>query len=180
MNLAILKRYRFPFKPAYWDILALSAWGILFLYYRLTNQLRLLIHPRYYWAVVLAGMVLLGLAIAKTFVTVTNTAPTSGGQHIKTLPGNLSSNMQEGYTVVGLPTRPQVQRFTSGARPEDRTLSDWARTLAVYPEPDSYAGKTVNVSGFVVHPPELPDNIFMVTRFVIRHCPLDATPVGFP
>ncbi|WP_346293200.1 hypothetical protein [Sphaerothrix gracilis] len=89
MNLAILRRYRFPFKPAYWHILALSVWGILFLYYRATDQLRLLIHPRYYWVVVLAGVVLLELAIAKTFVTVTNTAPPSGGQHIKTLFGNM-------------------------------------------------------------------------------------------
>ena len=138
--MAILKRYRFPFKPAYWDILALSAWGILFIYYRVTNQLRLLIHPRYYWAVVLAGVVLLGLAIAKTFVTVTNTTPPSRGQHFKTLPGNLSSMLllgiamlglvaqiqplgsqaalQEGYTVAGLPTRPQVQRFTGGLVPK--------------------------------------------------------------
>lgn len=82
--------------------------------------------------------------------------------------------------VVGLPTQPQVQRFTGGACPEDRTLSDWARPLAVYPEPDSYASNKVNVSGFVVHPPELPDNIFMITRFMIRHCLLDEAPVGLP
>ncbi|PSN17771.1 TIGR03943 family protein, partial [filamentous cyanobacterium CCP5] len=83
-------------------------------------------------------------------------------------------------TLAGLPTRTQAQRFTGGSRSEERTLSEWARTLAVYPEPDSYEGNQVNVSGFVVHAPDLPDDMFMITRFVIRHCAIDAVPVGLP
>jgi uncharacterized repeat protein (TIGR03943 family) len=32
--------------------------------------------------------------------------------------------------------------------------------------------------GFVVHPPDLSEQYFVITRFVIGHCALDAYPVG--
>ncbi|MDP8965447.1 MAG: TIGR03943 family protein, partial [Cyanobacteriota bacterium] len=37
------------------DIFALAAWGILLLKYWLNNELNLLIHPNYFWMVVVTG-----------------------------------------------------------------------------------------------------------------------------
>lgn len=184
------------------DILALSAWGILFLYYWLSDQLKLLIHPRFFWAVIAAGVVLLALAAARA-MAIRRPQVAAPAAHIRTLPVGWGSMLllivavagvvipvqplgsqaalQEGFGLAALPPlRTQVQRFTGGVQPADRTLSDWARTLAVYPEPDSYQGNPVNVSGFAVYAPELPDNMLMITRFVIRHCAIDAVPIGLP
>ncbi|MGB3296351.1 MAG: TIGR03943 family protein [Phormidesmis sp.] len=196
------KLYRFPLKQAYLDILALSAWGILFLYYWLSDQLKLLIHPRFFWAVVAAGIILLVLAGMRA-MAIRRPQIAASSPHIRTLPVGWGSMLllivavagvvipiqplgsqaalQEGFGLAELPPlRTQVQRFTGGVRPEERNLSDWARTLAVYPEPDSYQGDPVDVSGFVVYAPELPDGMLMITRFVIRHCAIDAVPIGLP
>ena len=195
---------RFPFKYEYLDILALFAWGILFLYYWLSDQLKLLIHPRFYWAVILAGLVMLSLAVIRVVAyRRPQLVSASSSQHLTTLPlgwGSMlllivaiagmvipiqplgsQAALQEGFGLTELPPlKTQAQRFTSGVQPENRNLSNWARTLAVYPEPDSYEGEPVNLSGFVVHAPELPDDMFMITRFVIRHCAIDAVPIGLP
>lgn len=57
-------------------------------------------------------------------------------------------------------------------------MLDWAKTLASYPEPDRYMGQEANVTGFVVLSPKLSEHYFVLTRFVIMHCALDAFPVG--
>jgi uncharacterized membrane protein YcgQ (UPF0703/DUF1980 family) len=51
-------------------------------------------------------------------------------------------------------------------------------TFPVYPEPSAYVGQKAKVLGFVVHPPDLSEQYFIITRFVIGHCALDAYPVG--
>ena len=202
MTISQSKPARLPLKQGYLDVLALSAWGILFLYYRLSDQLKLLIHPRFFWAVVAAGVTLLLLAGMRA-MAIRRPQAANSSAHIRTLPVGWGSMLllivavagivipiqplgsqaalQEGFGLAELPPlRTQVQRFTGGVQPVDRTLSDWARTLAVYPEPDSYQGDPANVSGFAVYAPELPDNMLMITRFVIRHCAIDAVPIGLP
>jgi uncharacterized repeat protein (TIGR03943 family) len=77
-------------------------------------------------------------------------------------------------------TRSQPQAFRSVTKAEDRSLIDWVRTLNVYPEPDAYAGQPVKVQGFVVHPPDLPSQYLLISRFVITCCAADAYPVGLP
>ena len=77
-------------------------------------------------------------------------------------------------------TRIQRQAFRSSVRSSERSLVDWARTLAVYLEPDAYIGQKVKVQGFVVHIAKLPGQYLLITRFVIAHCALDAYPVGIP
>lgn len=74
----------------------------------------------------------------------------------------------------------QPQAFRSSKRPEERSLLDWVRTLNVYPEPDAYTGQKVKVQGFVIHPPELPKEYLLLSRFVITCCAADAYPVGLP
>ncbi|MBE9100685.1 TIGR03943 family putative permease subunit [Vacuolonema iberomarrocanum] len=98
------------------------------------------------------------------------------------VPQPFSSQMalDRGVTETLTMTRSQPQSFRGGTRPEERSLIDWVRTLNVYPEPDAYEGQTVNVEGFVIHSPELPDDYLMLARFVITCCAADVYPVGLP
>lgn len=48
---------------------------------------------------------------------------------------------------------------------------------AVYLEPSAYVGQKAKVLGFVTNPSDLPEQYFIITRFVIGHCALDAYPV---
>jgi uncharacterized repeat protein (TIGR03943 family) len=88
--------------------------------------------------------------------------------------------LERGVTDTLAMTRSQPQSFRSTTSPEERSLIDWIRTLDVYPEPDAYTGQQANVEGFVIHPPELPDNYLMISRFVITCCAADTYPVGLP
>lgn len=74
----------------------------------------------------------------------------------------------------------QPQPFHTKNKPEERSLIGWVRTLTVYPEPDAYAGQPVNVQGFVIHPPELPEQYLLLSRFIITCCAADVYPVGLP
>lgn len=88
--------------------------------------------------------------------------------------------LQRGVTDTLLMTRAQPREFKTAKNPEQRTLIDWVRTLNVYPEPDAYTGQKVKVEGFVIHPPQLPDNYLLISRFIITCCAADAYPVGLP
>jgi putative membrane protein len=187
------------------DIFALLTWGILFLKYSLTGQLKLLIHPNYFWLVIVTGVIFLLLSLIKLGQTLKEM---SGGkskvsiQHISLFapgigsslliivavlglfinPGILTSKsaIQRGITESLPITRSQPESFRTATKPEERSLIDWIRTLNAYPEPDEYAGQKAKISGFVVHLPQLPDNYFMICRFIITCCAVDAYPVGIP
>jgi len=88
--------------------------------------------------------------------------------------------LNRGVTDTLAMTRSQPQSFRSTTSPEERSLIDWIRTVDVYPEPDVYTGQQANVEGFVIHPPELPDNYLVISRFVITCCAADTYPVGLP
>jgi uncharacterized repeat protein (TIGR03943 family) len=88
--------------------------------------------------------------------------------------------IQQGVTESVTMTRSQPQAFRSKTNPGERSLIEWVRTLTVYPEPDAYTGQPVKVQGFVVHPPDLPSQYLLISRFVITCCAADAYPVGLP
>lgn len=198
----------FPFLP-WLDVLAISAWGILFLKYWLTGQLYLLIHPNYIWLTIAAGVGLLGVAAIKALALLSAgwrsrsySGSQAGEQHLTLFPPGWSNILLIVTAVLGLviepkafasqtalhrgltdslvSTRIQHQSFTASTRPEDRTLIDWIRTLNVYPEPDAYTDQKVKVQGFVVHSPELPKNYILISRFIITCCAADVYPVGLP
>lgn len=97
-------------------------------------------------------------------------------------PQPFSSQMalDRGVTETLSMTRSQPQAFRSATKPEQRSLIDWIRTLNVYPEPDAYKGQKVNVEGFVIHLPDVPDDYLGIARFIITCCAADAYPVGLP
>src|SRR5512136_1920157 len=148
------------------DVFALGAWGVLLVKYWLTDKLYLLIHPNYFWLVVAAGAVLIGISTLRALQLLRrlgkfSSAPVSpSGGHISLFPPGLGSVLLLVTAILGIAitpqvfasetaldrgvadilsvTRPQPQAFSSATRPEDRSLIDWVRTLNVYPEPDDH------------------------------------------
>jgi uncharacterized repeat protein (TIGR03943 family) len=95
-------------------------------------------------------------------------------------PFSSQTALDRGVTDTLTLTRSQPQSFRSKSRPEERTLTEWVRTLNVYPEPDAYKGQKAKIEGFVIHVKEQPDNFLMLSRFVITCCAADAYPIGIP
>jgi uncharacterized repeat protein (TIGR03943 family) len=202
---------RKPSRQSLWlwlDVLAIAAWGILFLKYWATGKLNLLIHPNYLWLTIVAGVVLLALAGLKTKNLLAkrqkssriNVAPAQ--QHITLLPPGWSTMLLLVAAILGLVispkafasdtaiqrgvtdsltlTRTRPQAFRASTRSEDKSLIDWIRTLSVYPEPDAYMGQKAKVQGFVIHSKELPEQYLLISRFVITCCAADVYPVSLP
>lgn len=191
------------------DVVAILAWGALLLKYWITGELRLLIHPNYFWLVFLTSIILLVIGSLKVLQLIGqwrnwNSLSETGEivQHITLFPPGWGSMLLVGTALVGflvaprvltsqtalqrgitdsLPmTRSQIQSFRSETKPEDRSLIEWIRILNAYPEPDAYKGQKARVTGFVVHLPNLPDNYLLISRFIITCCAVDAYPVGIP
>ena len=184
------------------DIICLLAWGILFLKYVVTGQIKLLIHPNYIGLVLATGIIFFGLAGVRILKLRRSNFNNSSGEHITLFSPRLSSFLLLSVAILGLIippkilssqaalqigvtdnlplTRFQPESFRTSTKPEERSLFDWVRTLNVYPEPDAYTGQKANVTGFIIHLPELPDNYLFLARFVVTCCAVDAYPIGIP
>jgi uncharacterized repeat protein (TIGR03943 family) len=188
---------------AWLEVLAVIAWGSLLLKYWLTGALNVLIHPNYFGLVAGTGAALLLMGIIKGYQLYRDpgsAAPATG--HISLLPSGWTTALllvtaglglmttprvfasttaiQRGVTEAVTATRAQPQSFRSQSKPENRSLVDWIRTLNTYPEPDTYSGQKVNINGFVVAAPQLGNNYFLLTRFILTCCAADAYPIALP
>jgi uncharacterized repeat protein (TIGR03943 family) len=191
------------------DTLAVLAWGALLFKYWLGGQLRLLINPSYFGLVLSASLLLLflgGFNGWQWFRRLRNRRSQVQAQeilqHITLFPAGWGSGLLLLVALLGLAISPSVltsqialqrgvseslppmqvrpQAFSIQAKPEQRSLIEWVRTLSAYPEPDAYAGQPVKVTGFVIHLPHLPENFLFLSRFIITCCAVDAHPVGLP
>lgn len=191
----------FPW-PTFWDALALLLWGLMLLRYWWSGRLSVLLHPDYHWLAIGAGWVLVLLAGWRTLALFQAPKKYDNAGHIALFPRRWSLMVLLAIAVFGLIyvprpfasdaalargiadpvglTRSQPQRFARNTPPAERSVIDWIRLLNVYPEPDAYTDQPVNVTGFVIHPPEWDDNYLMVARFVLTCCAADAYPVGLP
>lgn len=204
----------FPFlmaKPSrflspWLDVLAIAAWGILFLQYWLSGRLYLLIHPNYMGLAVAAGV---GLLVISGFRAATlwqrsrrHQPSVVAAQHLTLFPPGWSSTIllatailglvitprafasqtaiQRGVTDTMTMTRVKPQAFRASNKSEDKSIIDWVRTLTLYPEPDAYTGQKVKVQGFVIHSPDFPEQYLLISRFVITCCAADVYPVSLP
>ena len=186
------------------DILAISAWGILILKYWSTGRLSLLIHPNYFTLVLVTGIILIIISIARIrqLWQQRHCKVRYSVQHITIFPPGWGSTLLLVTAVLGFVFTPQVfasdkamkkgindllglsriqpQSFRISVNPEERSLTDWIRTLNVYPEPDAYVGQKAKIQGFVIHPQDFGDDFFLLARFVLTCCAADAYPVGLP
>jgi putative membrane protein len=180
--------------PQFIDIIALIGWGSLLFKYWITGQLNLLIHPNYFFLVLITSIALFVLGIVKLWTLLKqgqkkiNLDSNDNRSHITALlglfiaPQPLSSQiaLQRGISESLPLTRLQTQSFGTTVKPEEKSLIEWVRTLNAYPEPDAYTGQPVKVTGFVVQLPQLPDNYLLISRFILTCCAVDAYPVGLP
>jgi uncharacterized repeat protein (TIGR03943 family) len=184
------------------DVLAIAAWGILFLKYSVTGKLYLLIHPNYFGLTIGAGVALLLIAVWRTVMLLRRSRPSGGESHTTLLPPGLSSLLLIAIAVLGMVVSPRAfasqtaldrgvadtltltrvkpQAFRANSNPEEKSLVEWIRTLAVYPEPDAYVGQRVKVQGFVIYAENLPKEYLLISRFVITCCAADAYPISLP
>ncbi|QZZ20940.1 TIGR03943 family protein [Leptothermofonsia sichuanensis E412] len=201
-----MNRLLFNFSP-WLDVLAIAAWGGLFLYYRANGKLFLLIHPSYMWLTVVAGVVLVVVALLKGMVLMRQARRStvrggSGAPHLRIFPPGIGSLLLLAIAILGMVitprafasqtaldrgatdtltvTRVRPQVFRGSEKTEDKSLVDWIRTLTVYPEPDAYTGQKAKVQGFVIYPPNLPNQYLLIARFVITCCAADVYPVSLP
>jgi uncharacterized repeat protein (TIGR03943 family) len=200
-----MSRFYRSFLP--WvDVLAIAAWGFLFLKYWVTGKLFLLIHPSYTILTVVSGFALLVVAALRAFVLLRqprrSVSSQSATQHLSLFPPGWASLLLLGTAILGLlitprafasetavdrgvadtlsVTRGKPQEFRASSKSEERSLIEWIRTLTVYPEPDAYTGQKVKVTGFVIYPPNLADQYLLISRFIITCCAADAYPVSLP
>ena len=207
------KKNRIPpvIKPKYkrrnwsfWlDNLVMISWGCLLLKYALTGEYKLLIHPNYFWLMVVTSIFLLLISLVRTILLRQNpNYAIDISQHLTLFPAKFSRSLlllgaiagliispnvlssktalQRGITENLPLTRSQPESFVTTTKPEERSIIDWVRTLNAYPEPDEYQGQPAKVTGFVLHLPELPENYFLISRFIVTCCAVDAYPIGIP
>jgi uncharacterized repeat protein (TIGR03943 family) len=72
----------------------------------------------------------------------------------------------------------QASSISFDVQMDERTILDWIRLFNDGDDPSAYIGQHVDVVGLVYHDPRLPDNQFMVSRFVITCCAADAFAIG--
>ncbi|MEM9273970.1 MAG: TIGR03943 family protein [Cyanobacteria bacterium P01_F01_bin.143] len=198
-------RRRNPFSRfiPWLGILAMLTWAILLLRYAITGQYKLLIHPNYFLLMLGSSICLVILGVFRSLSLINSRKnPTDKSEHITLFPPGFGSMLLLTVAIAGLlippnvltsatalqrgvtdtlpATHAQPQAFVAKTKPEERSLIDWVRTLNAYPEPDAYQGLPVNITGFVVDLPELPDNYFLLARFIITCCAVDASPIGIP
>ncbi|MGL5063171.1 MAG: TIGR03943 family putative permease subunit [Microcoleus sp.] len=123
-------------------------------------------------------------------------------QHVNLFPPSFGSTLMLSVALIGLITTPrtftsqtalerglteslpitrlQPQEFRNATKPENRSLVEWVRLLNFNPEPDTYRGQKVKVQGFVIHPPNVPEQYLWIGRFIITCCAADAYPIGLP
>jgi len=62
----------------------------------------------------------------------------------------------------------------------DFSIGDWVSILNQNTDHLQFINQEVKVEGFVYRPHNLPQNLFLISRFVVRCCAADATPIGLP
>jgi uncharacterized repeat protein (TIGR03943 family) len=57
-------------------------------------------------------------------------------------------------------------------------VGEWVKLFAAEPDPETYLGRNMQGTGFIYHDPAMPEGQFLLGRFIVRCCVVDATPAG--
>jgi putative membrane protein len=168
-------------------LLALG-YGVYLLYAFATGALYFYIHPVYIIPSAVTGAVLIALAavaggggarLARP-AAVMLALPLALGFLLPPQPLSPAAAGQRGVQPLTLGRDERTLVFEPTAAPESYTIKDWIKAFAADPEPVRHAGKPVRVTGFVHRDGSLPEGWFLVARFVVQCCAVDAQPVGLP
>jgi uncharacterized repeat protein (TIGR03943 family) len=171
-----------------------AAFGAYLLYAFASGTLYFYIHPIYIIPVVVTGVVLLAVAVLGGAAPPEATEravparlslallalPVAVGIALPARPLGLSMAAQRGVDALPLGRIDDVPEWRVSTRPETYTIKDWVRAQQADPEPGHHAGKAVRVTGFVYRDDRLPRDWFVVARFVVQCCAVDAQPIGLP
>jgi uncharacterized repeat protein (TIGR03943 family) len=152
----------------------------------LTGTLQYLVNSRTVW-IVLAGGALFALVGVVALVRAVR-APAAA-------PPSWQALIFLGVTVIGLivPARPlsartgqasslgalQLVSHVSTADPGD-AFGYWLGALGSHPDPSWWSGQHVTLVGFVAYQSGLPSRSFILGRYLVTCCVVDATLLGFP
>jgi uncharacterized repeat protein (TIGR03943 family) len=168
-----------------------AGFGAYLLYAYATGTLYFYIHPIYIVPTVLAGVVLVAAAVLGSGASADHVQPSrlsvllwavpvAVGIFLPARPLGVSTAVQRGVEAMPLGRIEEVPEFRVDIRPETLTIKDWVKALQADPEPERIAGKPVRVVGFVYRDSRLPADWFLVARFVVQCCAVDAQPIGIP
>ncbi len=167
-------------------------YGAYLLYAYATGALYFYIHPIYIVPTVATGLTLVALAVlvwpgrtghshaSARWAIAILALPVMLGFLVPPQPLSLSAAAQRGVELGSAGTVEAPAEFAPGRRPEAYTIKDWVKALQIDPEPGRQAGKPVRVTGFVYRGDRLPSGWFLISRFVLKCCAVDAQPVGLP
>ena len=164
------------------------------------NQLVLYIHPRYIVFTIIMGVIALVLVVA-SFVVRTHPEDEERPSALSmialgvagviaiamvvippaTLTSATASQRDINSTTLGAQTQSVSDADSASAATFTTfTVVDWASLLRQTSDLSFYAGKPVDVVGFITADPDDPANMFYVSRFVVTCCAVDAQPTGIP
>jgi uncharacterized repeat protein (TIGR03943 family) len=163
-------------------------YGLYLLYAFATGALYFYIHPVYIVPTVVSGAVLVVLAVVAAGrgerlprpAAAMLALPLALGFLLPPQPLSPAAAGQRGVQPLTLGREGRPAAFEPSTPPESYTIKDWIKAFAADPEPVRHAGKPVRVTGFVHHDATLPEGWFLVARFVVQCCAVDAQPVGLP
>jgi uncharacterized repeat protein (TIGR03943 family) len=169
-----------------------AGFGAYLVYTYASGVLYFYIHPFYIVPTVLTGLVLVVVAVLGTIGRAGSRGrpsrlsvllwaiPVAAGVLLPARPLGVSTASQRGIEAIPLGRIEDVPEFRADIRPETLTIKDWVKALQADPEPERVAGKPVQVMGFVYRDDRLPADWFLVARFVVQCCAVDAQPIGIP
>ncbi len=168
------------------------------------NQLVLYIHPRYIVFTMIMGVIALVLVVASLVVRTHAEAEEEPRRAAKVLsmiglavaaviaaamvvvpPATLTSATASQRDINSTTLGSETQSVSAAAGASVATfatftVADWSSLLRQTSDLSFYAGKPVDVVGFITPDKDDPTNMFYVSRFVVTCCAVDAQPVGVP
>lgn len=152
----------------------------------LTGSLRYYVNDRTVWIVLIGGAIFgvvggVGVwsalhgrgEIGLSWRTIAFLAPLILGLLVPS--GPLTATTGQASSLGAL----QVASHVSSGDPGDR-FGAWIGDLSAHPDPAWWAGQHVTLVGFVSRGTGLPPRSFIVARFLVTCCVVDATLLGFP
>lgn len=58
------------------------------------------------------------------------------------------------------------------------TMADWIKSKSINPNLSTYESEKVDITGFVFKDSSYPENVYLLARFVVTCCAVDARPIG--